>query len=269
MPLFMDRHDVPGATAQNIAEAHMSDLAVAGKHGVQFLAYWFDADSGGAFCFANAPARENMQAVHRESHGLVANEIISVSETDVLQFLGRIHEPKDHTELTSPFRTILFTDLVGSTSMLESVGQARFVSLLDEHDVIVRRALVAARGREVKHTGDGIMAAFDDAVAALRCAQDIQQGFARRPFDESSPQLRVRIGMSAGQPVDRNDDIYGSAVVLASRICDSAGAGQVLVSEVVRDTGVAHGFSFGDANERLLKGIAEPVLVFELVLDQQ
>lgn len=269
MPLFMDRHDVAGATAHDVADAHVSDLEKSAKHSVQFLSYWFDADSGGVFCFANAPARENLEAVHRESHGLVPNEIISVSEDDVLRFLGKVHDPKDHTELSSPMRTILFTDLEGSTRILESVGETEFLALLTEHDTIVRRAIFTCRGREVKHTGDGIMSAFDDATRALRCALLIQRGFAARSAAGYRPHLRVRIGMAAGQPVDHNDDIYGSAVVLASRICDSAAAGQILVSDEVYRHGAEHGFQFRSVGSRLLKGFSTQSPLFELLADPE
>jgi class 3 adenylate cyclase len=263
MPLYMDRHDVPGATAKDIAEAHLNDLEVAGRHGVQFLSYWFDAESGGAFCFAHAPDRENLQAVHHESHGLVANEIIAVSESDVLRFLGRIRDPADHTEITSAFRTIMFTDLVGSTALLEAAGEAAFMRLLDEHDVIVRRAVVTASGREVKHTGDGIMASFDAVGDALDCAQTVRRSFVRRNAVPGTAELHVRVGLAAGQPVDHNDDLYGATVVLASRICDIAAGGQVLVSDVVREKGT--GFSFGEPTERSLKGFSQPVRVYELL----
>src|SRR5947208_6991753 len=105
----MDRHDLPGVTAEAVATAHVSDLQVQAKHGVTFLAYWFDATEGQAFCLANAPSAEAMQAVHRENHGPVANEVISVSEDDVLRFLGRIADPPDGTPVQGAFRTILFT----------------------------------------------------------------------------------------------------------------------------------------------------------------
>lgn len=264
MPLFMDRHDVPGATAKDAAEAHLRDLEMSGKHSVEFLSYWFDAEAGGVFCFAKAPARENLEAVHRESHGLVPNEIISVAEDDVFRFLGRIHDPKDYTEVTSPIRTILFTDLQGSTSLLQQVGESSFLTLLGEHDTIIRRAIFSRRGREVKHTGDGIMAAFDDAANALQCAVDIQHGFAERFPDDGGPLLRVRIGLASGKPVDRNDDLFGSAVVLASRICDVAQAGQILVSDAVRQM-VDRQYRIRFAGARPLKGFAEPVPVFEVL----
>jgi class 3 adenylate cyclase len=265
VPIFMDRHDLPGASPEQVAQAHLSDLEMQARYGVQFLAYWFDADSGEAFCLAKAPNPEDMQAVHRDSHGLIANEIISVSEDNIFRFLGKINDPVDQTQVTSAFRTILFTDLQGSTSLLQEVGESGYMVLLKEHDVIIRRALVASRGREVKHTGDGIMASFDDVARALGCAAAIQDGFDARSAGGATPELRVRIGMAAGEPVDHNDDIFGSTVNLASRICEAADAGHILVSELVRDLGVERSFSLQDAGERALKGFAGSTRVFELL----
>ncbi len=261
----MDRHDLPGATAEQVAEAHLSDLRFQARHGVEFLAYWFDGDRGEVFCLAKAPRPEAMQAVHQEAHGLIPNEIISVAEDDILRFIGRINEPVDASQATSAFRTILFTDLQGSTSLLREVGESRYMDLLGEHDLIIRRALVAARGREVKHTGDGIMASFDDVARALECAVAIQDGFDARQVGDGIPELRVRIGMAAGEPVDRNDDMFGSTVNLASRICDAAEAGHILVSELVRDLGVTAGFALEEADGLVLKGFPGVTRVFELL----
>jgi hypothetical protein len=83
MPLFMDRHDLPGVTAEEVAQAHMTDIQLESKYAVQFLAYWFDADLGQVFCLARAARPEDMAAVHREGQGLVPNEIIAVSDDDV------------------------------------------------------------------------------------------------------------------------------------------------------------------------------------------
>ena len=158
MPLYMDRHDLPGITAEEVARAHLTDIALESKHGVKFLAYWFDAAHGEVFCLATASRPEDLQAVHREGHGLVPNEIIAVSEDDVFRFLGKVSDPADHTQVQGAFRTIMFTDLTGSTSLLQEVGEEAYMRLLAEHDLIIRRSLVTWHGREVKHTGDGIMA---------------------------------------------------------------------------------------------------------------
>ena len=264
MPLFMDRHDVPGVTAEQVAQAHLADVGVAAGFGVQFLAYWFDADQAQAFCLAKAPTGDSLTAVHRATHGLIPNEIISVSEDSVLRLLGRMSETGSETGAVSPFRAIMFTDLRGSTTILDEVGQAAFMVLLTEHDLIIRRALVAAHGREVKHTGDGFMAAFDDVPSALQCAMAIQAGFERRSAEGGTPDLRVRIGIAAGEPVDHNDDLFGSTVTLASRICDAADAGRILASDVVHEIGAQGGFAFDGGRDVALTGFAGPVRVFEL-----
>jgi class 3 adenylate cyclase len=264
MPLFMDRHDLPGVTAEQVARAHLADRDIDATFGVAFLDYWFDADQGEAFCLAKAPTGESLTAVHKAAHGLIPNEIISVSEDNVLRLLGRRSETGGATAGVNPFRTILFTDLQGSTSILQAVGQAAFMVLLTEHDLIIRRALVASRGREVKHTGDGIMAAFDDVGSALQCSMTIKAGFEARAADGHTPELRVRIGMAAGEPVDHNDDLFGSTVTLASRICDAADAGRILTSDLVRDLGIERGFAFDDGREVVLKGFRGSMRVFEL-----
>jgi len=261
----MDWHDLPGATAEMLAQSHLADLRTQAKYDVQFISYWFDPDSGEGFCLANAPRPEAMHAVHQEAHGLIPNKIISVSEDSVVRFLGKIVEPSDQSPVTSPFRTILFTDLEGSTELLEEVGESAYMTHLAEHDLIIRRALLTSRGREVKHTGDGIMASFDDVARALTGALAIQKGFAARTAAGGKPDLRVRIGMAAGEPVDHNDDIFGATVHLASRICDVADAGHPLVSKPVRDLGVKHGFRFDTGREVHLKGFRGPTWVFELL----
>ena len=136
--------------------------------------------------------------------------------------------------------------------------------LLTEHDLIIRRALVAAHGREVKHTGDGIMASFDDVASALDCSVAIQAGFQARAADGPKTDLRVRIGIAAGEPVDHNDDLFGSTVTLASRICGAAEAGRILTSDVVRDLGSERGFTFDGGRDVVLKGFSGPTRVFEL-----
>lgn len=80
VPLFLDVHSVPGATAKALADAHMKDLEVQGKYGVNYLKYWLDEMNGKAFCLVEAPNKDAAIRVHRESHGLLADEIYEVTE---------------------------------------------------------------------------------------------------------------------------------------------------------------------------------------------
>ena len=137
--------------------------------------------------------------------------------------------------------------------------------LLTEHDLIIRRALVAAQGREVKHTGDGIMAVVRRrGERAAMLDRRSRPASSARTAGGPDPELRVRIGIAAGEPVDHNDDLFGSTVTLASRLCAAAEAGHILVSELVRDLGSGEGFAFEPAGERLLRGFPTPTPVFEL-----
>jgi class 3 adenylate cyclase len=259
MPLYMDRHNAPGATAEDAAQAHLADLAVGPEFGVEFFSYWFDSAEGVGFCFARASGEGAMTQVHEASHGLIPAEIIEVTEDQVVGFLGKVHDPVDASEMTSPFRTIGFTDLVGSTELLDRLGQSEYMVLLTEHDLIIRKSLFKWSGREVKHTGDGFMVAFDDVDKALGWSLDVRLAFEQRS------DLDVRLGMAAGDPVDHDNDIFGAAVTMASRICSVAGPEQIFVSSVVRDLGIEQGFRFDRGRTEMLKGFSEPANIYELL----
>jgi class 3 adenylate cyclase len=265
MGFYMDRHDLEGATPADVTAAHRSDLETQARHGVRFITYWFDYDRSAAFCLVEAPDAETAQAVHRDSHGSVANEIIPVDPDAVVRFLGRIDDPLGSgRDAESAFRIILFTDLEGSTAMVQRFGDDGAMRLLRIHDGIMRDALARHAGLEVKHTGDGIMASFGSVQAALACAVAIQQGFAAHNLSQPDPPLRVRIGMSAGEPVATGDDLFGAAVQMAARLCDHARPGNIVVSNVVRDLAIGKSFTFGPSSEATLKGFPLPVALCEL-----
>ena len=258
MPLYMDRHDVPGASKEDTANAHAADLELQEEFGVEFLSYWHDSDHDLVFCFARAPDPDSVTQVHQASHGGVPGEIIEVSESDIVRFLGKVSDPADASELTSAFRTICFTDLVRSTELLDRLGQSEYMVRLTEHDLTIRKSLMDWKGREVKHTGDGFMVVFEDVAKALGWSLD-----ASRAFDDSD--LDIRIGLAAGHPVDHDDDLFGAAVTMANRICSSAGPAQICVSDVVHDLGVKEGFSFDEGRSEVLKGFSEPATVYRLL----
>jgi class 3 adenylate cyclase len=154
----------------------------------------------------------------------------------------------------------MFTDIVGSTEACSRYGDDAAMAMLNLHDTTVRAALADHDGREVKHTGDGIMAAFLSSAGAVRSACQIQQTLAKRSETESDMfAVTLRIGISAGEPVDHHDDLFGSAVQLASRLCARAEPGQILVSTVVADLCLGKGLKFRDAGETMLKGFDAPV----------
>jgi class 3 adenylate cyclase len=156
--------------------------------------------------------------------------------------------------------TILFTDITDSTALTQRLGDAKAQELLRAHNAIVREALAAHGGSEIKHTGDGIMASFPTASGALECAVAIQRAVEER----SQPDLQIHVGVNAGEPVAEERDLFGTAVQLARRICDEADVGEILVSDVVRQLVAGKGFSFADRGEVALKGFEEPVRLYEV-----
>ena len=267
MPLYMDIHKVQGATAEQLERAHAADVEVQGKYDVEYLKYWFNESGGKAFCLVNAPNPEAAQSVHRVSHGLLAERIIEV-EPDVVEALlgasetnpaGAVLAPGSDNEPDPAIRTILFTDIVGSTN--EALGDDAVMARLGVHDTIVRDALAASDGREVKHTGDGIMASFVSAAAAVRCATRIQRAVAQHEEEHGEYPIKVRIGAAAGEPVEREHDLFGATVQLAARLCSHAAPEQILVSNVVAELCVGKSLPFKDLGDVVFKGFNRPLRV--------
>jgi DNA-binding NarL/FixJ family response regulator/class 3 adenylate cyclase len=158
------------------------------------------------------------------------------------------------------FVTIVFTDLVGSTALYGRHGDAAADDLRRAHFTTLRHAIAEHGGREVKSTGDGLMVAFASAASAVRCAVDMQRATA-----EAADGLELRVGLDAGEPLHDGEDLYGSAVILANRLCNAAAAGQILASESVRHIAGPHVIAeMRSAGALRLAGIAEPVAAAEV-----
>ena len=271
MPMYMDRHYVEGATRHAVADAHQKDLALQDKYNVKFLTYWFDEMRCTAFCLIEAPNRDTIARAHDDAHGLVPNEIIEVDPAVVDAFLGRIKDPpatspgkSEGTRVDPGFRAIMFTDLKDSTLMTTLYGDAKALHLLHVHNALTRNSLKAYRGREVKHTGDGIMASFASVPDALECAIAIQKAFAAYNQEHAEAPLYLRIGMSAGEPIEEHGDLFGKAVQLAARLCAHAEPAQILIDQVVLDQWSGKQLPFADLGEVTPKGFAYAVRVYEV-----
>lgn len=267
MPIFLDRHDLRGLSATDIAEAHRKDLEVQAHYGVRFLTYWFDEARGTGFCLIDAPDIQAAMRVHDEAHGDVAKDVIEVDLSAVEAFLGRVSDPPpkgstSHVAFDPALRTIMFTDIVDSTGMTARLGDLRAVEMTRAHDALVRRALKDKGGREVKHTGDGIMASFDEVAAAVDCARVIQQAF--DAFNLASKEkLRVRIGLDSGEPVADSNDLFGVTVQTAARLCQNAEPDTIVVSGAVSEL-VSDRFPLVALGRMALKGFAHPIEAFQV-----
>jgi len=180
--------------------------------------------------------------------------------------------------------TILFTDVEGSTALTQRLGDAKAREVLRTHERIVREALKAHGGSEVKTMGDGFMASFSSATRALECAIAMQREIdawnsARpEPVEGRAEQIRVRIGLNAGEPIAEEKDLFGTAVImaariaakaeggeiLAARIAAKAEGGEILASDVVRQLVAGKGFLFADRGDVVLRGFEDPVRLYEV-----
>jgi class 3 adenylate cyclase len=164
------------------------------------------------------------------------------------------------TSAASGFRTVLFTDLVGHTEMMRRLGDDRGRAVLREHERITRDLLKQHGGAEVKTMGDGFMASFASVTKAMDCAIALQRAFAAH---EGEP-LQVRVGLNAGEPIEEDGDLFGSTVIMASRIAAQAGAGEILIPEPLRHLLSGKSYIYRDRGETMLKGFEDAVRLYEV-----
>jgi len=148
--------------------------------------------------------------------------------------------------------TVLFTDIVGSTTRAEQLGDQRWRDLLEAHHTTLRRELARFRGNEVRSLGDGFLATFDGPARAVRCACSIVKAVC-------ALDIQVRTGLHTGEIEVVSNDVQGIAVHLASRVSALAGPGEVLVSRTVKDLVAGSGLRFSDRGRHSLKGLREPM----------
>jgi class 3 adenylate cyclase/predicted alpha/beta hydrolase len=159
--------------------------------------------------------------------------------------------------------TILFSDVEASTELTDRLGDVAARKLLGVHDDITREALLRHDGREIKTMGDGFMATFASASAAIECAIALQGELEKRFADQAAP-LRVRIGLNSGEPIEEDDDLYGTAVIQAARVMGHAAGGEILVTDTVRSLVAGKTFQFEATGEHTLKGFDEPVRLWQI-----
>ena len=228
MPMYMDIHEVQGATAEAVAKAHLADMETQKKYGVEYHKYWFNESTGKIFCLCSAPnsggggesPSRSARPARGEDHRSRAGDRRGFMGSAEVNSAGAALVPGGAENHRDPgIRTVMFTDIVGSTELTQRHRDEAAMAFLDVHDRVVREALSALGGREVKHTGDGIMASFLSAVAAARCAAQIHRALAEYEQAKRGIPIKVRIGAAAGEPVENHMDLFGSTVQLAARLC--------------------------------------------------
>lgn len=171
---------------------------------------------------------------------------------------------KPATEKKPSLMTVMFTDMVGSTDLTQARGDQAAQEIVRKHNAIVRTALTQFAGREVKHTGDGIMASFASAANAVEATVQIQRQVTAHNEKQPNLPLHLRIGLNAGEPIQEEDDLFGSTVQLAARVCAATESDQTLCTQVVKDLAAGKG-TFTDGGMHALKGFRDKFQLWEVI----
>lgn len=236
-----------------LLDARSYEMYAAGRSGA--LHHLLEPDDGWGF----ADALEIWRKPKRVARNL---EIRSGGDEDQerLPVTGPVKEKKSRR-----FVAVLFTDIVNSTQQQTELGDEWVMRLVRSHDEIVGMALKRFDGRQIKHTGDGIMASFESAEDSVSAAMDMQTGFEKFASSLPSEGFGVRIGISAGEPIHDRGDIFGTPVSLASRVLGKAGIGEIVVSTIVKELCQGKPFIFQSLGEFELKGFKDKQKLFRVV----
>jgi class 3 adenylate cyclase len=201
---------------------------------------------GGRYLAQNIPGARYMELPGKDHLPFVGDNADEIADA-IEEFLTGSRPP---VAVDRVLATVLFTDIVGSTEKATALGDHRWRDLLDSHHATIRRNLGRFRGKEVKSTGDGILATFDGPARGVRCACAIAEEI--RPLG-----IDIRAGLHTGECEMIGDDVRGIAVHIGARVAALAGAGEVLVSSTVKDLVAGSGLRFADRGNQSLKGIPD------------
>ena len=212
------------------------------------------------------PRYLQMYQVGRSAMGIWLESGIGAQEAFAMSYENWIKPRPKPT--SAPPVIVLFTDIAGSTAMTQERGDEGAQEIVREHNRIVREALAVFQGREVKHTGDGIMASFATGVNGVEAAIDMQRKV--KAMVEGNPDLplQLKIGINVGEPISEDNDLFGSTVQLAARIVDKATAGEILISEAVQGLTQGKKIPFEKHDEFEMKGFEHPIATYRVVWEK-
>lgn len=232
--------------------------------GIPILAILGDAAAEIARALRGGSSRE-IKELRRELQKLREELAEAKAAQKLLELQKKLSERElqriERQALPEGVAVFLFTDIEDFTEFLERRGDERAYPLLRKHHELIRRCAERHGGLVLKELGDGFLLSFSSAKRALLCAAEIRQLWERSGLGE---ELKVRMGLHAGEPVKDGQDVIGHAVNVAERVMEQAEGGQILVSQLVKElAGSLEGFQFVDRGERRLKGVKQPLRLYE------
>lgn len=237
MPIYMDRHDIPEEiTAEHVALMHQEDLKIQHLYGCKGMTYWCDDQRHTAFCLIEAPNIKAIQEMHNHAHGAVPHQIIEVDAQVVESFLGRIEDPhKAENELLNiinepAFRVIMVLEASNYLNWMEA---NQFNIFLKKFHKSVTRAIDQFEGSVAKQYSSTYVASFRSVTKAVLCALKIRSNFKFITPESEADRMQLKVGISAGSPVDDKDLLFAEVITNATRMCKFVN-GQVVISSVVK-----------------------------------
>jgi AraC-like DNA-binding protein len=239
MPIYMDIHQVPGIEAIDAAKAHQMDMQIQHQYHCKCMTYWIDEPRGVVFCLIEGPDKAVVEEMHKNSHGLIPNKIIEVSDELVESFLGRIHDPGDAIVSAkglkvfsdSALRILLVTDMRDPVLLRYELGTEKANELLNKQNTIIRKELSLQGGREVEFAGSGFIVSFTSAHKALTCALGIQKNLSKAERKLTD----FKIAVNAGEPVSNSDHLFGDTIQTVRRLCAISRHDKIIITSVVKE----------------------------------
>jgi AraC-like DNA-binding protein len=243
MALYMDRHNLPGLTPRDAAEAHLKDLEIQKDYGCTCITYWIDEERGNVFCLIDSPDKRTVSEMHNRAHGLIPHDIIEVDSNVVKSFLGRINDPEtsgtNHPShrmiINDPaFRYLLVAELKDRVLFECLYGKDVSGQLLRNFNSMVQEAVQLYNGRVVENQEEFLIS-FVSATNAIDCAIHLRNSILFQNTCYNLPKVEIKTGLSSGFPVSGNNKLFGEAVAKAKRYSFISQANRICISPGIRE----------------------------------
>jgi AraC-like DNA-binding protein len=243
MPLYMDRHNIPGLAPIDVAAAHLKDLEIQEHYGCMCITYWVDEERGNVFCLIQSPNKQIVSEMHNKAHGLIPHDIIEVDSDVVKAFLGRINDPEvsglngrtDPPVINDPaFRYLLCVDLKDRILFDCLHGKSVASQLIRNFNTLVQETVQHYSGRIVEDH-EQYLATFVSATNAIDCAIYIRNSILFQNTCLNLPKVEIKIGLSSGFPVSESRTLFGDAIIKAKRYSFISDGNRICLTSGLKD----------------------------------
>ncbi len=243
MPLYMDRHNMPGLTLSDAAEAHLKDLEFQKDYGCICITYWADEERGNVFCLIDSPNKQIVSELHHKAHGLIPHDIIEVDRNLVKSFLGRINDPETSSMVGASnqmiindpaFRYLLIADLKDRVLFESLYGKAIASQVIKNFNSQIQESIQLHTGRMVENQEDFLIS-FVSATNAIDCAIYLRNSILFQNACYNLPKVEIKIGLSSGYPVSGNNKLFGDTVAKAKRYSFISESNRIFISSGIKE----------------------------------